>query len=34
MLTLALLNTAVRKISDEHTRHYAGPEPAPAAEPR
>jgi hypothetical protein len=34
MLTLALLNTAVRKISDEHTRHDAGPEAAPAAEPR
>jgi hypothetical protein len=34
MLTLALINTTVRKISDERTRHYAGPEPAPAAEPR
>ena len=32
MLTLAVLNTAIRMISDERTRHPAGAEPAPAAE--
>ena len=34
MLTLAMLNTALRVISDERTRHPAGAEPAPAAEQR
>ena len=34
MLTLAMLNTALRMISDERTRHPAGAEPAAAAEPR
>jgi len=34
MLTLAVLNTALRMFSDERTRHPAGAESAPAAEPR
>jgi len=34
MLTLAVLNTALRMFSDERTRHPAGAEPAPAAEQR
>jgi hypothetical protein len=31
MLTAAVLNTAVLMISDAHTRHTGGTEPAPAA---
>jgi len=34
MLTVALLNTAVWMISEEHARRSAGAEPAPAAEHR
>jgi hypothetical protein len=32
MLAMSLLNTAVRRISDQHTRDSVGAEPAPAAE--
>jgi hypothetical protein len=32
MLAAALLNTALRRIGDERTRHPGGAEPAPAAE--
>jgi hypothetical protein len=34
MLTAAVLNTAVRMISDQHTRHPVGVDPAPTAEQR
>jgi hypothetical protein len=34
MLAVSMLNTAARTISQQHTRHPAGAEPASAAEPR
>jgi hypothetical protein len=34
MLTAAVLNSAVRMISDQRTRHPAGIDPAPTAEQR
>jgi hypothetical protein len=34
MLAVAVLNTAVRMINDEHTRHSADAKPAPSASQR